>query len=351
MSPNVRLALAVVLSLVLVLVDNNSDAFKDVRYFVESYLTSVYYIADAPVSVIASGGERLKSYQELAEENRALKNTLSDMRIELLRYDSVIHDNEELRRLNNSPIKEPYQKMGAEVMMVDTNPFSLTVMINRGRKDGVYEGQPVINEQGVVGQVISAAKSVSRVLLISDQNHAIPVMVMRNGIRAIATGTGVINELNVVNMPRNVDIQAGDLLITSGLGGRFPAGYPVATVTVFDRKEGLQFAEIKAQPLATLDRLRYMLLLWQPDDGRGDIGELSDFDWPRTGAKPAAGKSGARPAADKNGAKPAENGNGAEPAADANGAGPAADANGAGPAENGNGAPAPGPEREGGNDD
>ena len=116
----------------------------------------------------------------------------------------------------------------------------------------------------MIGQVISVSKNISRVLLISDQNHAIPVVVMRNGIRAIASGTGVVNELSIVNMPRNVDIQVGDILITSGLGGKFPKGYPVAKVTAFNKKEGMQFAEIKAQPLAALDRLRYMLLVSLP---------------------------------------------------------------------------------------
>ena len=274
MSANIRFSLVGMLSLVLILLDSRFKLFKDVRYHIESYLTPVYYIADAPVSLVSSANERLRSYQEIADENRLLKYQLSEIRVELLRYDSVIHDNEELRRLNNSPIKESFRRMGAEVMRVDTNPFSLTVMINRGAKDGAYEGQPVINEQGIVGQIISVANSTSRVLLISDQNHSIPVVVMRNGIRAIATGTGIVNELNVVNMPRNVDIQLGDLLISSGLGGIFPSGYPVARVTNFDRKEGLQFAEIKAQPLATLDRLKYMLLLWLPDSEQETIEEI-----------------------------------------------------------------------------
>ena len=274
MSANIRFALVGMLSLVLILLDSHFDLFKDLRYHIESYLTPVYYIADAPVSLANDANERFRSYQEIADENRLLKYQLSEIRVELLRYDSVIHDNEVLRRLNNSPIKESFRRMGAEVMRVDTNPFSLTVMINRGAKDGVYEGQPVINEQGIVGQIISVANSTSRVLLISDQNHSIPVVVMRNGIRAIATGTGIVNELSIVNMPRNVDIQVGDLLISSGLGGIFPSGYPVARVTNFDRREGLQFAEIKSQPLATLDRLKYMLLLWLPDSDQETIEEI-----------------------------------------------------------------------------
>ncbi len=153
-------------------------------------------------------------------------------------------------------------RIGAEVLRVDTNPFSLNVIINRGEKDGVYEGQPVINEQGVVGQVVSVARTTSRVLLLSDANHSIPVIDTRNGVRAIASGTGVINELAINNIPRNVDIKEGDLLVTSGLGGKFPSGYPVAKVVKYEGREGAQFAEIKAVTFASLDRLRYMLLIW-----------------------------------------------------------------------------------------
>ncbi len=266
------------LSLALIVCDSHFNMFKSLRYYVESWLTPVYYVADAPASLIHSTFESPYSFQELLKENTFLKKELADIRSDLLRYDSLVQDNELLRRLNNSPIQESFRKIGAEVMMVDTNPFSYTVMINRGTDDDVYEGQPVVNEEGVVGQVISVAKSTSRVLLLSDQTHAIPVVVSRNGIRAIASGTGIVNELSIINMPRNVDIRPGDILVSSGLGGKFPRGYPVAKVTVFDRKEGLQFAEIKAQPMASLDRLKYMFLLWMPESERIGFDEIASDD-------------------------------------------------------------------------
>ncbi|MGN1394762.1 MAG: rod shape-determining protein MreC [Succinivibrionaceae bacterium] len=273
-SPTTRLLIAGCLSIILLVSDTHFKLFKEIKFYIESFLSPVYFIADAPVSIIRNVSERMYSYQELLEERDFLKRQIQEIRTDLLLYDGLIRDNDQLRKLNNSPITEYTRKIGAEVLMVDTNPFSLTVMINRGAKDGVYEGQPVINEEGIVGQVISLAKNTSRVLLITDQNHSIPVVVMRNGIRAIATGTGLINELSIVNMPRNVDIKVGDLLVTSGLGGKFPKGYPVARVTAFDRKDGLQFAEIKAQPLAALDRLRFMLLIWLPKGYQENINEI-----------------------------------------------------------------------------
>ncbi|MBQ3681514.1 MAG: rod shape-determining protein MreC [Succinimonas sp.] len=270
-SSSARFIICGILSLILIVCDSHFNYFKDLRYTLESWLTPVYYVANIPAALSRGVSESRYSYQELLRENNFLKSEISDIRVDLLRYDSLMEDNERLRRLSNSPLQDDFRKIGAEVIMVDTNPFSLTVMINRGLNDDVYEGQPVVNEEGVVGQVISVSKSVSRVLLLSDQNHAIPVVVLRNGIRAIASGTGVVNELSIVNMPRNVDIREGDLLVTSGLGGKFPRGYPVARVSAFDRREGLQFAEIKAQPTVYLDRLRHMFLLWVPESEREDI--------------------------------------------------------------------------------
>lgn len=274
-SPNSRFMISILISLVLIVCDTQFSIFKSFKFYVESILTPVYFVADAPVSITRNISDRMYSYQDLLEENLFLKKQISEIRTDLLLYDGLLRDNEQLRRLNNSPIAESNRKIGAEVLMVDTNPFSLNVMANRGRNDGVYEGQPVINEDGVIGQVISVANTTCRILLITDQNHSIPVIVMRNGIRAIATGSGVINELNIVNMPRNVDIKVGDLLVTSGLGGKFPKGYPVAKITAFDRKEGLQFAEIKAQPLASLDRLLYMLMIWLPKSEQDNINEIN----------------------------------------------------------------------------
>lgn len=129
--------------------------------------------------------------------------------------------------------------MVAEILAVDSDPFIHQVVIDRGERNGVFEGQPVVNDQGVVGQVIAAGKTTSRVLLITDLSHAIPVRIMRNDICAIAGGTGQLDELMLKNAPRSADVREGDLLVTSGLGGRFPMGYPVAKVTRVASEEGV----------------------------------------------------------------------------------------------------------------
>lgn len=136
------------------------------------------------------------------------------------------------------------------------------VIINRGKSDGAFVGQPIIDEKGVVGQVISVGEKSSRVLLITDVTHAVPVQVLRNDVRGIASGTGHNDELFIDNLPRSVDVIKGDVLVTSGLGGRFPEGYPVAIVEAVTNDTQSQFARIVARPLASFDRLRYLLLLW-----------------------------------------------------------------------------------------
>ena len=152
--------------------------------------------------------------------------------------------------------------MVAEILAVDSDPYTHQVVINRGENDGVYEGQAVIDDQGVIGQILHVGKTSSRVLLITDVTHAIPVRISRNGVRLIATGTGVIDRLTHNYVSHSTDIRVDDILVTSGLGGKFPEGYPVAKVTSVLQDESHTFAQIKSQPVAQIDRLRYVLLLW-----------------------------------------------------------------------------------------
>ena len=152
--------------------------------------------------------------------------------------------------------------MIAELMAVDNNPFSLQIVIDKGTRDNVYEGQAIIDNNGIVGQVMEVGTTNSRVILIGDVTHAIPVRVARNNLRLIASGTGRLNELQLQHVPHSVDLQVGDILVSSGLGNVFPAGYPTAVITSILRDEGRPFAKVRAEPVAQLDRLKYMLLLW-----------------------------------------------------------------------------------------
>ncbi len=155
--------------------------------------------------------------------------------------------------------------MVTQVISTVNDPYSDQVVIDKGSVNGVYEGQPVISDKGVVGQVVAVAKMTSRVLLICDATHALPIQVLRNDIRVIAAGNGCTDDLQLEHLPANTDIRVGDVLVTSGLGGRFPEGYPVGVVSSVKLDTQRAYTVIQARPTAGLQRLRYLLLLWGAD--------------------------------------------------------------------------------------
>ena len=156
---------------------------------------------------------------------------------------------------------------------MDLDPFSHKVLIDRGSSDGVSRGQAVIDGAGVMGQVEEVHLHFSTVRLISDPNHALPVQINRTGLRTVAFGTGQTGCLSMPSVPREADVREGDLIVTSGLGDRFPGGYPVARVSGINREEGLTFAQVEAQPLAALDRGREVLLISAPEPEAGSKSE------------------------------------------------------------------------------
>jgi rod shape-determining protein MreC len=147
-------------------------------------------------------------------------------------------------------------------MAVDANPFRHGLIIDVGTGDGIYDGQAVVDAEGVVGQVIRTGPMTSEAILISDPGHALPVEVNRNGLRTIAYGTGEFGRLDLPGLANNADIEVGDLLVTSGLGGAFPSGYPVALITTVNRIPQQAFADVSATPIVALDQVREVMLVW-----------------------------------------------------------------------------------------
>lgn len=261
-SLQLRLFLAVIISVAAIVADSRFGVFSHARVYLSSLVSPLQYIANAPGTLLDTMSTQVQTRADLIEQTKQQEQQLFTLRSRLLKMDQLEHENQRLRELLGSPVHKESRKMVAELLSVDSDPFSHQVLINKGALDGVYNGQPVINDQGVVGQVLHVGSTTSRVLLITDSSHGIPVRVLRNDLRAIASGSGELDKLELRNLPRNTDVQVGDLLVTSGLGGRFPEGYPVATVTRSDYVEGKPFAQIEAKPLVALDRLRYLLLLW-----------------------------------------------------------------------------------------
>lgn len=261
----VRLCFAIFASLILIVFDSKFDSFVNIRMYFNTGVAPLIYAANIPGEMLQGVSQNVSTRQDLQTRVKEQEKKLFLQQTQLLQFSHLKKENQRLRALLNSPMQEDSRKLVAELVTVNLDPFALQIMVNKGSTDGVYIGQPVLNEQGVVGQVVDVSATLSRILLISDITHAVPVRVQRNDIRVLANGSGELNELSLPYVPQNTDIQKGDILVTSGLGGVFPEGYPVATVTSFTSPMGDAYAQVSAKPIVALERLRYVLLVWQQE--------------------------------------------------------------------------------------
>ncbi|WP_372871509.1 rod shape-determining protein MreC [Shewanella sp.] len=264
-----RLTLAIALSVLLIVAN---DRLAPVRQSMATLLSPMQYLANVPGDMLDSVAETLATRNMLQRQNAEMLRQQVLMSERLQRFEHLRQENERLRALLGSPLHMDARKMVAEVMQVASDPFHQHIVINRGSQNGVYVGQPVLDSQGVVGQVTEVSAITSRVLLMSDSSHAIPVRITRNDVRMIVNGTGELDEVELRHVAKSTDVKVGDLLVTSGLGRRFPEGYPVARVTEVSRDDAQAYARVMAQPLAALDRIRYLLLIW-PDMNRNSPSE------------------------------------------------------------------------------
>ena len=256
-----RLTLAIVLSVMLMMASNQ---LTEIRQNLASLLSPLQYLANVPGLAMDWAAESFATRNMLKTQNKELLRQQLLVSERLQRFEHLRQENDRLRALLGSPVHMDSRKMVAEVMEVASDPYHQYVVLNKGTAQGVYVGQPVVDALGIIGQVTQASIFTSRILLLSDINHGIPVRNSRNDIRFLVNGTGNINEVELKNVAKSTDIRVGDLLVTSGLGKRFPEGYPVARVTEVTKDNGQNYASVIAQPTAALDRIRYVLLIW-PD--------------------------------------------------------------------------------------
>ncbi len=261
-SINTRVVAAVLASVLLMVADHRHDYLAAVRAALSVAVYPIQYLASLPDTLQNSVFESVSTYSNLVEENRRLKREQLVDKTRLLKFSELEKENVRLRALLETSFKLGEQVLIADLVSVNLAPYEQIVVVNKGARFGVYKGQPVLDANGVVGQVIRANPLSAEVMLITDPNHGIPVQVNRNGIRTIAVGSGRIDTLILPLLPNNTDIKPGDLLITSGLGGTFPYGYPVGTVTSVAPQPDRPFANISAKPIAHLDRSRELLLVW-----------------------------------------------------------------------------------------
>lgn len=265
-SPGLRLILFMILSLGLMVLDYQNQHLKNVRRFLEWSVYPLQVAVNAPAALGRWASESLSTRVSLIEDNETMRRKILIQSGHLQRMAALEAENARLRALLESTAKVGERVLIAEIMSVDMNPFRHQIIVNKGSKDGAFEGQALIDAQGVVGQITRDQIIKSEAILITDADHAVPVEIVRNQLRTIAMGTGDRDYLSLPFLPRNGDVRRGDLLVTSGLGGTFPAGYPVAMVDEVLDISGEPFLTVTATPTAALNRVREVLLLWPGEE-------------------------------------------------------------------------------------
>jgi rod shape-determining protein MreC len=282
------------LSITLLLVDGRSDRFKPLRDWTSWALTPLIWVGNLPRAV--SGGlEHFRSREALLAENRALRANQLEQAARLLQLSSLEAENQRIRELLASSTGLKDRVLIAEIFAASQDPYRHQIVLNKGARDGVYRGQAVLDAAGVMGQVVQVNPTTSVVLLITDPNHGIPVEINRTGLQTIALGRGDGQGLSLPYLPGNSDVKVGDVLVSSGLGGRFPAGYPVGEIYELHHTGGENFMEAAAYPRAKLHQGRQALLVWSEHATAADAADAPQVPIDLPANSPAKPKAKAKP--------------------------------------------------------
>lgn len=270
-------ALALVfLSILLMWLDHRENHLDAVRKAVSAAVYPIQIIVDAPSRLWTWLRESSESRNDLQLENSRLRTEALISKGRIQELAALRAENQRLRAMLDARAQVPGEVRVAEIMSVDANPYRHNIVLDIGSNDGVYDGQAIVDASGVVGQVIETGLTTSQAILISDPDHTLPVVVNRNGLRTVAFGTGEFDRLDLPFLANNADIRAGDLLVTSGLGGAFPSGYPVAIVNSVTRVPREPFADVTATPAAALDQVREVMLIWTRTRTRVEDGDTDE---------------------------------------------------------------------------
>jgi rod shape-determining protein MreC len=257
-----RLIVLAAMAAGLMVADHRQHHLATIRDAIASLAYPVQWAVQAPVQAWSGLRESFATRTRVQAENVRLAADNLVLRLKLLRYDSLEQENRRLRAVRESSPRAVQRSLIAEIVRVDLDPFRQRVLVNKGTRAGVFRGQAAIDANGIYGQVTRVGPFSAEIILISDPEHAIPVQVNRTGARSIALGTGRSGLLSLPYLPQNTDVIVGDLLVSSGLGGVYPPGYPVAKVTAVTRDTGQPLLAVEAEPLARLDRDPEVLLVW-----------------------------------------------------------------------------------------
>jgi len=257
-----RLIVLAAMAAGLMVADHRQHHLAAIRDGVATLAYPIQWAVQAPLQAWSSMRESFATRTRVEAENVKLASDNLVLRLKLLRFESLEQENQRLRAVRQSSARVVQRSLVAEIVRVDLDPLRQRVLVNKGTHDGVFRGQAAIDAAGIFGQVTRAGPISAEIILISDPEHAIPVQVNRTGVRSIALGTGRSGLLSLPYLPQNSDVIVGDLLVSSGLGGVYPPGYPVGKVTVVTRDPGQPLLAVEAAPLAGLDRDPEILLVW-----------------------------------------------------------------------------------------
>jgi rod shape-determining protein MreC len=310
-----RFTLYAVLAVVAMYFDQRGHYLEQVRYVLQGAAYPIQLAVSSPPAAWRWLKESFQNRETLQAENARLRNQQRDLELRAMRYEALARENGELRGLRAAlpPVADRW--LAAEIVTVQVNGLRQRLLLNRGQANGVFKGQAVLDDKGLIGQTTHVGPWSAEVILITDPEHAVPVRIERTGLRTIAVGAGDTTSLALPYLPGNADIKNGDLLVTSGLGGVFPEGYPVARVTEVHRDAVQPLAQVRAAPLAHIDTDSEVMLVWFRADhpaapaapvpsGKSDaVGELKSGD---ASLQPLAASHAPEPAASATPTEPAK---------------------------------------------
>jgi len=257
-----RLLLVAVVSIALMMFDSSHNAMAPIRSSLSVAMQPLQVLVEAPADALAYL-RRFSNRGQLIARNDALSRKVLLLQARLQRLSALEAENERIRALLESSQDRRQEVLIAGILSASANPYQHYITLDKGSLDGVYSGQVLVDANGIMGQILSVTPTNSRAILITDANHAIPVEINRTGLRTIAEGTGKSGQLHLPFLPKSADIQEDDLLVSSGLGGRYPSGYPVATVSEVAHPPGSEFLAVTATPTARLNHGEEVLLVWR----------------------------------------------------------------------------------------
>jgi len=258
----IRCVLYSSLALGLIIFDKRYDHLGQIRRFLSVVAYPVQVAVASPFEGWDWFRENVSSRESLRGDKAKLEAALRLADFRLQRYEALEAESRRLRGLRENTAEITDRFVIGDIMDLDLDAFRERVLVDKGAHDGVFVGQAVLDAGGVFGQVARVEQLTSEVILISDAAHAIPVQINRNGLRTVAVGTGDVSRLKLPYLSTSADVVVGDLLVTSGLGGGFPAGYPVGIVAQVKRDPAQSLADVEVRPAAALDRSRELMFVW-----------------------------------------------------------------------------------------